>query len=464
MCLRTPCRAVFLQPLFFPFLSFQFFFVSLQFEIGHFYMKRTLVLLTVTAMIGIQAVSCNTPVSQPVDSEEMMIQVDTPYDSISRNVTLTDQQKNFVADNNAFTLKFLKKVNDADNSGKSFVYSPLSITYVLGMVNDAAEGTTRTELQHTLGFGNGEIKDVNGFCKALIDGLPKVDTSVQIHIANAIYLNKNYTLKKQFQQDMKGYYGAHAESLDFSSPKTLDRINGWCNSKTNGLIPRILNAVNPDAVSYLLNAIYFKAAWANPFEECYTETGTFTTENGPEKMPLMQQWEEYRYMKNKVFAAVDLPYGNKKWNMTVLLPEKGKSVSDVIDYLAKEGTTFLSHMKRRDIDLKLPRFETESTTEDLIGTLKKMGIIRAFDNSQAEIRNMCNRDVYISYMLQKARIKVDENGSEAAAVTKVEVFCLSASDEEPVPPIIFHANRPFVYLIREASSDVILFVGKFTGK
>ena len=89
-------------------------------------MKRTLVLLTVTAMIGIQAVSCNTPVSQPVDSEEMMIQVDTPYDSISRNVTLTDQQKNFVADNNAFTLKFLKMVNDADNSGKSFVYSPLA--------------------------------------------------------------------------------------------------------------------------------------------------------------------------------------------------------------------------------------------------------------------------------------------------------------------------------------------------
>lgn len=426
-------------------------------------MKQTLVILTLFEIIGMQVVSCANTVNQPVDfaEEELIIQED--FASTSVDVTLTDQQKNIVADNNVFTLKFLKMINDADKSGKSFVYSPLSITYVLSMVNAAAEGTTRTELQNTLGFGNGEIKEVNGFCKTLIDGLPKVDTSVQIHIANAIYVNKDYTLKKQFQQDMKGYYGANAESLDFSSPKTLNRINGWCNSKTNGLIPGILNEVDPEAVSYLLNAIYFKAAWVHPFKEHNTKMENFTTANGTEKLPMMCQNDKFLYMKNEVFAAVDLPYGDwRKWRMTVILPEKGKNVSDVIDYLAKEGTSFLSNMKRRDVDLKLPRFETESTTDDLIGTLKKMGIIRAFDGSQAEIRNMCNRDVYISNMLQKAHIKVDENGSEAAAVTETVVFaCVSAS--EPKPPVVFHADHPFVYLICDASSDVILFVGKFTG-
>ena len=426
-------------------------------------MKQTLVILTLFEIIGMQVVSCANTVNQPVDfaEEELIIQED--FASTSVDVTLTDQQKNIVADNNAFTLKFLKMINDADKSGKSFVYSPLSITYVLSMVNTAAEGTTRTELQNTLGFGNGEIKEVNGFCKTLIDGLPKVDTSVQIHIANAIYVNKDYTLKKRFQQDMKGYYGANAESLDFSSPKTLNRINGWCNSKTNGLIPRILNEVDPEAVSYLLNAIYFKAAWVHPFKEHNTKMENFTTANGTEKLPMMCQNDKFLYMKNEVFAAVDLPYGDwRKWRMTVILPEKGKNISDVIDYLAKEGTSFLSNMKRRDVDLKLPRFETESTTDDLIGTLKKMGIIRAFDGSQAEIRNMCNRDVYISNMLQKAHIKVDENGSEAAAVTETVVFaCVSAS--EPKPTVVFHADHPFVYLICDASSDVILFVGKFTG-
>ena len=379
-----------------------------------------------------------------------------------RGITLTEQQKTFVANNNAFTLKFLKAMNDADKSGKSFVYSPLSITYVLSMVNAASEGTTRTEMQNTLGFGNREIKDVNDFCKTLIDGLPRVDTSVQIHIANAIYVNKKNTLKKQFLQDMKGYYGANAESLDFSSSKTLNRINDWCKKKTKGLIPEILSEVNPDAVSYLLNAIYFKAAWTYPFKERYTQIETFTTEKGQEKkLPMMQQTDEFRYMKNNFFAAVDLPYGDGKWRMTVILPQKGKNVSDAIDFLAIGGMSFLSHMQSRDVSRKMPRFETESTTEDLIGTMKKMGIIRAFDESQAEIRNMCNRDVYISRMLQKAHIKVDEKGSKAAAVTSVEIVTLSASMD---PPEVFHADHPFVYVIRESSSGVILFVGKYTGQ
>ena len=143
-------------------------------------MKRTLVILTVFAMIGVQTVSCKSPVNQPVDSSGTLEESldSTPYDSIPRDVTLTDQQKTFVANNNTFTLKFLKMVNDADNSGKSFVYSPLSITHVLCMVNDAAESITREEMQNILGFSDKGIKEVNNFCKSLIDGLPKVDTSV----------------------------------------------------------------------------------------------------------------------------------------------------------------------------------------------------------------------------------------------------------------------------------------------
>ena len=434
-------------------------------------MKHTLALLAVVVIVGILATLCTHSVAQPSSTsidqqndtteEDLIIQEDASA-STPVEVALTGRQRNFVAENNIFALRFLKTAHDADKSGKSFVYSPLSITYVLSMVNDASEGTTRKELQNTLGFGDGEMKDVNGFCKALVDGLPRVDTNVQIHIANAIYVNKNYTLKKRFLQDMKGYYGANAESLDFSSSRTLNRINDWCKNKTKGLVPTILSEVKPDAVSYLLNAIYFKAAWTSPFKERYTETETFNTEQGPEKLPMMYQSDEFRYTSNNIFAALDLPYGDGKWRMTVILPQKGKNVSDAIDYLAKNGMSFLSQMKRRDVQLKLPRFETESTTEDQIGTLKEMGIVRAFDNSQAEIRNMCNRDVYISNMLQKAHIKVDENGSEAAAVTAAEVFvCLSAPEEEPAK---FYADHPFVYVIREISSDVILFVGKFTGR
>ena len=146
-------------------------------------------------------------------------------------IQLTAEQRVFANDNNQFTLNFLKTVNEVDQSGKSFIYSPLSITYVLGMVNDAATGDTEKELEQTLGFHKGGIKAVNDYCKKLIEGLPKVDNKVTLDIANAIFLNKDYSLKQQFQQDMQNYYDAKAEALDFSSPQTLEHINGWCNDK-----------------------------------------------------------------------------------------------------------------------------------------------------------------------------------------------------------------------------------------
>lgn len=378
-------------------------------------------------------------------------------------IALTEQQREFVSDNNAFTLNFLNTVNAADKSGKSFIYSPLSITYVLSMVNDAAEGTTQKELEQTLGFRKGGIKEVNQFCKTLIDSLPMVDQKVQLHIANAIFVNKNSQLKSQFQQDMKDYYQAKAESLDFASAKSLKRINGWCNDKTKGMIPEILDELDPVAVSYLLNAIYFKANWTDEFKEAWTKTDTFHTAKGPSMLPLMQQEKQFSYVKNSTFSAVDLPYSNRLWSMTVMLPEKGKNVNDVINYLAKNGMDFLDETRSRNVDLKLPRFETESSTEDLIGTLKTMGIKRVFDSFFAEIPNMCESNVYISMMLQKARIKVNESGSEAAAVTVAEmVKCTSVS--KPEEPVKFYANHPFVYVIHEKSTGVILFVGKFTGE
>ena len=391
-------------------------------------------------------------------------------------IQLTEAQRVFANDNNQFTLNFLKTVNEVDNTGKSFIYSPLSITYVLGMVNDAATGQTEKELEQTLGFHEGGIKAVNEYCKKLIDGLPKVDESVKLNIANAIFLNKHYTLKEQFQKDMNDYYDAKAEALDFSSSQTLSRINGWCNEKTNGMIPTILNDVNPNMVSYLLNAIYFKADWRSKFDKNNTKEEAFTTENGTITLPLMHQNVLISYLKTDTYSAVILPYGSGLWNMTMLLPEEGKTTDDVINELAKRSTlnnpgwceTGGNYFQGYEVDLKLPRFETDSDTDKLgikdglVGLMKNMGINLAFDSYLAEIPNMCNAPVYIAMMRQKAKIKVNEEGSEAAAVTVAGMLENSAGPME-YPKATFHANRPFVYVISEASSGVILFVGKFTG-
>ncbi len=428
-------------------------------------MRRIFLILVIAGLSG-SLLSChryaNTG-SEAEKTEPTEGTTDAVEDNEPHPIALTEQQREFVSDNNAFTLNFLKTVNATDKSGKSFIYSPLSITYVLSMVNDAAEGTTQKELEQTLGFRKGGIKEVNQFCKTLIDSLPMVDQKVQLHIANAIFVNKNSQLKPQFQKDMKDYYQAMAESLDFATNKSLNRINGWCNDKTKGMIPKILDELDPVAVSYLLNAIYFKANWTNEFKEALTKTDTFTTAKGPAMLPLMQQEKQFSYVKNSTFSAVDLPYSNRLWSMTVMLPEKGKDVNDVINYLAQNGMDFLDGSRSRKVDLKLPRFETESSTEDLIGTLKKMGITRVFDSFFAEVPNMCESNVYISMMLQKARIKVNESGSEAAAVTVAQMTkCTSVS--RPEEPVKFYANHPFVYVIREKSTGVILFVGKFTGE
>ena len=354
--------------------------------------------------------------------------------SESEPINLTPEQQVFAYDHNHFALNFLNTVNETDLSGKSFIYSPLSITYVLGMVNDAATGLTEKELEETLGFHEGGIQAVNDYCKKLIDGLPKVDDKVTLNIANAIFLNKDWTLKQQFTQDMQTYYDAKAEALDFKAPETLDHINGWCNEKTNGMIPTILDEIDPLIMSYLLNAIYFKADWASKFDPQNTKDETFTTENGNSstQMPMMHQKVLINYMKNNTYSAIEMPYGNGLWNMVVMMPEEGKNTDDIINHLKMFGVYPMLYddidgsldtwvFGPYEVDLKLPRYETSSDTDDLedglIGLMKKMGIKRAFDDALAEIPNMCELPVYIEMMRQKAKIKVNEEGSEAAAVT-----------------------------------------------
>ena len=416
--------------------------------------------------------SCSSASDAESEDQEpkMLVNMTTPI----QPVRLTDEQRTFANDNNRFTLNFLVSADKASRPGSSYVYSPLSVTYVLAMVNAAATGQTERELEQTLGFHEGGIQAVNDYCKKLIDGLPKVDAKVTLDIANALFVNKNKaTLQPAYQQDMLTYYDAQAEALDFRSDDAKDRINGWCNEKTKGMIPTILSQVDPDVLTYLLNAIYFKADWASKFDPKNTRTEAF----GSGTVPMMHQNVLIGYMRNSTYSAIEMPYGQGAWNMTVMLPEEGKTTDDVINSVVNSAvlnsqgwcldpeTTFQAH----EVDLKLPRFETSSDTDELngdglISLLQQMGIRLAFDPDMAEITNMCvHKPVYISMMRQKARIKVNEEGSEAAAVTVAGMNFASAGPAD-YPAAVFHANRPFVYVIRERTSGVILFVGKYTGQ
>ena len=425
-------------------------------------MRSNLLIKAAIAACSVVLLSCSSAEEEQVGTEKKFVNMVAERQSVQ----LTPEQRVFVKDNNKFSMNFLKTVNEGNQSGNSFVFSPLSITYVLGMVNDGSTGTTEKELEETLGFHSGGIKAVNEYCKNLIENLPKADKNVTLDIANAIFLNKRYSLKEQFRQDMKRYYDAQAEALDFGSSETLKHINGWCKEKTNGMIPSIIENVDEKMVSYLLNAIYFKADWAAKFDPKNTRNETFTTERGGKEMPMMHQDVYISYLKNETFSAVRIPYGNQMWSMTVMLPEEGKTTDDVINLLAQDDWKEFDNSLYQpyEVNLSLPRFETSSSTDDmaggLISLLKKMGIRKVFDKENMEIVNIANTPLYIGMMRQKAAIKVNEKGSEAAAVT---VAGMANSAVEEFPKADFHANRPFVYVISEASSGVILFVGKFNG-
>ena len=445
-------------------------------------MKKILFLLSAIMLSGVilsSLLSCSS--SEEIEQLEPKQVVNMLGES--KPIQLTLEQSVFVNDNNQFTLNFLKAVNKAEQNGQSFIYSPLSITYVLGMVNDAATGQTEQELEQVMGFHQGGIKAVNDYCKILIDGLPKVDDKVTLNIANALFVNKNRgTLQQQYQQDMKQYYDAQAENLDFKLPSTLKTINDWASDHTNGMIPTILDKIDEKVVTYLLNAIYFKADWASKFEAKNTEEEKFTATNGTIKLPLMHQNVLIQYLKNEDYSAIEIPYGNGLWKMTVMLPEEGKTTDDIIERIGQlgflEGNGFCGTMgdtyRPYEVDLKLPRFETSSDTDKLtlkgglVALLQQLGINLVFNQSLSEVPNMCEKEnMYIGMMRQKAKIKVNEEGSEAAAVTIGGADCTAFTpNPQPVeyPKAIFHANRPFVYTISEASSGVIVFVGKFSGE
>ena len=249
------------------------------------------------------------------------------------------------------------------------------------------------------------------------------------------------------------YYDAQPQNRNFADGETMDVINQWASDHTMGMIPEVLkeDSFNPDAVSYLLNALYFKGIWSSPFKKEETQDESF---GGGDEVPMMHQFKEgLLYTENDLYQAVRLPYGNGAYRMDVFLPREDKTVGEVLETLS--GSNWQPEYENTDVDLKLPRFETD-TNQDLVGVMAGLGMPKAF-SIDAEFPYFCNGDPYISQMFQVAKIKLDEEGTEAAAVTVIEMT-------ESIPQRAdFHANRPFLYIISEQSTGVIFFIGQYTG-
>ena len=382
---------------------------------------------------------------------------DNPYKALE----LTTKSAEFARQGNTFSFEFIDRVNTAEEG--DFIISPLSMQFLLGMILDGAQNETADEICKVLGYGAGEVDAVNKYCLSMLEQLPSLDKKTKLSIANAIFVNKWYDLKDSYKSTVGEYYQAEVANLDFSDGAgALKTINGWCSKQTNGMIPKVLDKVTADMLAYLFNAMYFKSQWKEKFPKGNTANETFTAENGSsKKVPMMKTEEEFRYQDNDDFRVVRLPYGNGAFNMMVILPQTGKTVSDVTRALkTTDWNEFLQIMVRCDVDLWLPKFETKYSKK-LNDILCDMGMPSAFSAINADFKAMSDDALCLSFVKQDAVIKVDEEGTEAAVVSSAGMEATSAG---PGEHIVFHADHPFLYLITESSTGAILFAGKYSGK
>ena len=377
---------------------------------------------------------------------------------------LSDAQHEMVNNNNSFAFSLYNKTMGMN----SRVVSPLSVTYLMSMLANGADGETQQQILATLGWaGEGiqqpSLQDINDYSRMLIEKTARLDKAVTVEIANYVAVNKEFKLNSKFQKSVERDYKAGVESLNFTSPSTLKRINDWCNDRTHGMIPSIINELDPDAVSYLMNAIYFNGTWKDKFSKEETKQEMFRGYTRDiQYVDMMHRHGEYFYADGDGYSAVSIPYGNGAFRMTVILPTEGSFLRDVM--ASMDGGKFQAlqrSMEKCNVDLKIPRFTTEVDLplNDIISALGAPLIF----SPQADFSQFARGDFYVSKVFQKAKIEVSEEGTKAAAVTAA-IMMMSAVRPEKKRNVVFHADSPFAYIISENSTGSIYFMGQYTGK
>lgn len=387
-----------------------------------------------------------------------------------KDFVLTRSDLDFIQANNGFAFELFKRVA-AIEKGKSTLISPLSVTIDFGVVNNGTAGETRDEINRVLGYREGSVEGLNAFCQSMLVQSAEVDPTTTLNIANAAVVNSIHPpLKESFSKTVQSVYDEEIFYMEFGRDDVKGFINQWCSEKTNGMIPEFLDyQPHPVEYAHFLNAVYFKGIWSDKFDKKDTKKETFTREDGS-RTSVRMMWQKDKFnlggVRN-VYTSLCLPYGNQAYRMILLLPYEGKSIEDVKDALnAETWNSMVKEMRGFDVDVKLPVFETTTNLLHLKGALREMGIRKAFDMDAADfsaLTDSADYPFYIGDVLHKARIKVDETGSEAAAITDISIMTIGIHVGEP-PVVEFHCDRPFLYVITEVSSGAIYFIGQYTGE
>jgi len=374
------------------------------------------------------------------------------------DLTVTEKSASIIAADNQFGFELFQKVNASLKEQKNTMISPMSVSLALAMVYNGTAGNTKKQMEDMLHKANLSPDDINQSYKDLVSALQSHDPKVELSISNAIFYRNSFPVKPDFITTNQNYYQAEVSGLDFSkSTETLNKVNGWVNTKTNGKIDKILQQVNPEDIMYLLNAIYFNGEWKYSFDTKETTEKPFTKEDKTTvQVPTMTIEKPFNYYSHQKFELLEMPYGSGKYSMLIFLPENGKKTDDVISLMTSENMNdWISKLTEQKKEVFMPKFEFKFD-DSLKDELAALGMTDAFNDLKANLAGISDAaKLVISEVMHKSYIKVDERGTEAAAVTGITVGTTSMPVDNS-----FRIDHPFVFAIREKDTKAILFIGK----
>jgi len=361
---------------------------------------------------------------------------------------------------NAFAFALWGKVSGAQRDTNVFI-SPLSASFALGMTLNGAAGQTADQMRAALQFGTATLPEINAGYKSLVALLMSLDPGVQMQVANSIWYRQEFPFRQAFFDTTKAYFDATVRGLDFNDkPASLAAINGWVSTATNGKIPTVLDDIQAQQLMFLINAIYFKGSWRAKFDAAQTVASSFAAVgSAPQSVQLMHRLDSLSYVDAATYQAADLPYGNTAFTMTLLLPKAGTDVETLAASLTPAvWSSLTASFQVRKVDFFLPKL-TLKYERKLNNDLKALGMVVPFAAGGADFTQMAaapaGNQLFIDFVKQNTFVDINEEGTEAAAVTTVGVGVTSM----PVYPVM-RVDRPYLFVLRERLTGTVLFMGK----
>jgi len=400
-------------------------------------------LISIFLLISLTAfISCNQTENNPVGTSGGNLSV------IERSV---------IASGNSFGFNLFNKINDSEPNKNVFI-SPFSVSMAFGMVLNGADGPTLDSLKKVLGHEGISMDDINNSYKNISAVLTNLDTKVVFENANSIWYMNDFPVLQEFIDDNINFFNADVSALDFSSPSAVQAINGWVNTKTHTKIPTIIEEIPAEIVMYLINAIYYKGTWTYQFDPQNTQDASFTCADGSTvSCKLMEQEATFAYYSDAGMQVIDLPYGDRKFSMTVILPSASTSIDQFASALTQDQWNAIAvKLDSAEVVLSLPKFKLEYKKK-LNDELKALGMGLAFSDFADFSRISQKYGLKISEVLHKTFVEVNEEGTEAAAVTSIGMELTGTGG--PSKPYM-RVDHPFIFAIREHQSGTIIFIGK----